>query len=546
MSASLGGVLSFLRRLVPDGPAAEDGQLLARFLQGEGSAFTVLVGRYAPLVWGVCKRTLGTTPDAEDAFQATFVVLVQKAASLTDGRPLGPWLYRVASRTASKARARAGKRQTQPLSEVGEPASRASSELHQRELGRLLDEELGRLPERYREPLVLCYLEGLTNEQAAQRLACPTGTVLSRLSRGREQLRERLQRRGVDLQVLLTPATLAPPVPASLLTLVSEAGLLLRVGAIGGVSSTALILAKGVMFSMLMRKLELMGAVCLVLALTATGAGWWTHRLAAAAQPSPAVALSADQDQQAKPADKQPEKPTTDEVKKVPPPVGHDEVAKLLNKRIDFHGTQGILDPQLKFGEVIAEISRLHRVPIEVNELAFQGEGIDDVMQLPVAEKSPLPAMKGVSLRRVLDKVLSRVPMPSGPVILVRQDHLEITTGMFARAELNLLTTPVPFRPLVVKKFQNVPLKTALEELAEENGLSIAIDVAVQETAADTQISARFVNTPVDAAVNVLVDMAGLDVARIENVLYVTTSKKAEALNELQERKLHRATGTGL
>src|SRR5262245_3490672 len=116
MRSPLGGILSYLRRLAPEGEGDGDGPLLSRFVNGDGDAFAVLVGRHAPLVWGVCRRLLGPSHDAEDAFQATFVVLVQKAASLGDGRPLAPWLHKVAARTAAKARARAAKRRSRETS----------------------------------------------------------------------------------------------------------------------------------------------------------------------------------------------------------------------------------------------------------------------------------------------------------------------------------------------------------------------------------------------------------------------------------------------
>src|SRR5262249_20213533 len=162
------------------------------------TAFAALMGRYAGLVWGVCCRTLRQPADAEDAFQATSLVLTLKAPSLGRG-PLGPWLHTVASRTAAKARARAQIRATRDNNGVpaAEPVANDPPPLD--DTSRLLDEEIGRLPEKYRGAVILCYLEGLTDAQAAERLGCPTGTVSSRLSRARDILRRRLERRGVEL-----------------------------------------------------------------------------------------------------------------------------------------------------------------------------------------------------------------------------------------------------------------------------------------------------------------------------------------------------------
>jgi RNA polymerase sigma factor (sigma-70 family) len=173
----------------PDG----DGALLARYLaQGDESAFSALVARHGPMVLGVCRRLLVNSHDADDAFQATFLVLVRKAAQLRDPDRLGPWLYGVANRVASKARKR--RKAHDPLVDTAS-VSAAPSDWH--DLRPILDAELCRLSHRHREVLVLCFLEGATAEEASRRLGCPVGTVKSRLARGRESLRARLVQRGV-------------------------------------------------------------------------------------------------------------------------------------------------------------------------------------------------------------------------------------------------------------------------------------------------------------------------------------------------------------
>src|SRR5262249_31616689 len=146
--------------------------------------------------------------DAEDAFQATFLILVRKAGSL--GRPelLGNWLYGVAYRTAARARAEATRRRFRevPLIDRDLPAKESTPDGVWRDLRPVLDEEINRLPDKYRAPFVLCYLEGKTNEEAARQLGCPLGTVLSRLARARERLRLRLTSRGLTLSVGLLGA----------------------------------------------------------------------------------------------------------------------------------------------------------------------------------------------------------------------------------------------------------------------------------------------------------------------------------------------------
>jgi len=176
-----------------------DGQLVARFLsQGEGSdaAFRALVIRHGPMVLSVCRRILDDPAAADDAFQATFMVLVKKARGLRDRELLGGWLHGVAIRVARKARSAAAHRrevEQRSFQRQDEPAHD-----HERaELRAIIDEEIRRLPEHYRLPLVLCHLEGMRHQEAAHRLGCAVGTIESRLSRAREQLRTRLVRRGV-------------------------------------------------------------------------------------------------------------------------------------------------------------------------------------------------------------------------------------------------------------------------------------------------------------------------------------------------------------
>ncbi len=193
-------VLQHLRRALGQAErAASDAQLLERFLaQRDPEAFELLVWRHERLVLSACRRILGDLHDAEDAFQATFLTLVRKARSIGRGQALASWLYRVACRIALRARAGRAGRERQGIDLTGLPAGDdAASE--RRELGPVLDEEVGRLPEKQRAAVVLCYLEGRTYAEAARVLGCPVGTVSTRLTHARERLRARLQRRGLGL-----------------------------------------------------------------------------------------------------------------------------------------------------------------------------------------------------------------------------------------------------------------------------------------------------------------------------------------------------------
>jgi RNA polymerase sigma-70 factor (ECF subfamily) len=176
-----------------------DTVLLRRFVVAqEEAAFAALVRRHGPLVWAACRRLLPYTEDAEDAFQATFLVLVRKARAIRQPELLGNWLYGVAYRTARKARAMATRRRAVERQVACMPPVNSSADLPdltRRELRAVLDEALHGLPEKYRAPLVLCYLQGLTNEEAARRLGWPVGSMSTRLARGRELLHQRLKNR---------------------------------------------------------------------------------------------------------------------------------------------------------------------------------------------------------------------------------------------------------------------------------------------------------------------------------------------------------------
>jgi RNA polymerase sigma factor (sigma-70 family) len=168
-----------------------DGQLLERFAdrRGEGSeaAFSALMQRHGPMVLRVCREALRDTHAAEDAFQATFLVLARRAGAIRKTESVGPWLYGVALRVASCARASEARRRARDRRGARMDAA-YNDDLDRRDDGPAIHEEIGRLPEKYRAAVVLCYLEGLTHEQAARQLGWPVGTVRTRLSWAREKL----------------------------------------------------------------------------------------------------------------------------------------------------------------------------------------------------------------------------------------------------------------------------------------------------------------------------------------------------------------------
>ncbi len=269
----LGAFVRHVRRLVDDRAVAElsDGQLLERFAVGrEPAALEALVERHGPLVLGVCRRVLGRRAEVDDAFQATFLVFVRKATSLDRRGSVAPWLYTVARRLALKVKAGAGR--VRPAEALPEPAVTADPlrELTAREYCGALDEELGRLPEKFRAPLVLCGLEGLTRDEAAQRLGWTVNVLKGRLERGRALLRKRLARRGLEIPTVLLTAALAERASAALVASTARAA----AEFLGGPTPTrATALAEGVLRTMFFTKGKVVAAALLLACVTAVGAG---------------------------------------------------------------------------------------------------------------------------------------------------------------------------------------------------------------------------------------------------------------------------------
>jgi RNA polymerase sigma factor (sigma-70 family) len=210
MAVSLMPLWQSVCRAVADASVATDRELIARFAQaGDESAFEVLLRRHSALVLGVCRRVLGNEADAEDAFQATFLLLARKAATTTWHDSVAGFLYRTAHHVACKARTAAIRRSRREKQVQARPSANPLEQLSAQELLSILDEELLRLPERYRAPLVLCYLEGATRDEAAAQLGCPPATLKSWLERGREKLHRAVQRRGLTLAGVLGATALA-------------------------------------------------------------------------------------------------------------------------------------------------------------------------------------------------------------------------------------------------------------------------------------------------------------------------------------------------
>ena len=259
-----------------------DGQLLARFGRGDGEAaelaFAALVERHGAMVLRVCQVQLADSHDIQDAFQATFLVLVEKARGLWVRDSLGPWLHQVALRTASCARSSAIRRRRLERRAAEDTAHRGPHEDDaSHELARALHEEIERLPERYRVPIVLCDLEGRTCEEAARVMGRPVGTIKCWRARGRERLRHRLIRAGLAPSVAAgaamfpNAARAAIPKPAAEQAVRAAVGILSGRMIAGVVPASVSMLVKGVIQAMALRKLRSMTAVICTLSFLAGG-----------------------------------------------------------------------------------------------------------------------------------------------------------------------------------------------------------------------------------------------------------------------------------
>jgi RNA polymerase sigma-70 factor (ECF subfamily) len=342
MASHVGRVVRQLRHLVEGNePALRDVELLRRFaVCRDEAAFAALVERHGPLVLGLCRRVLQSVHDAEDALQATFLVLARRAGGLRCPDSLAGWLFGVAYRVARKMKAQRGRRRE--VESKAPPATKVdATDLCRGELSVVLDEELRRLPEIQRQPLLLCYFEGLTQDEAARQLGWPRGTLKSRLERGRAILKSRLARRGLATAAVAAVTAsavpgLAVPPPAGLSVTLARAAALfaLRKPLPATVTPAAVVvLAEGVLRSMFAAKLKLLVGFLAATVALVCGAAAFARQTPTAAAPPARVAPQGPA--QPPPPDLPPpggvpvagQQPKNDPAKDAPPPKG--DVARL-------------------------------------------------------------------------------------------------------------------------------------------------------------------------------------------------------------------------
>jgi len=280
-NGQLSTVLRHIRQLISPRVGAEDsdGELLDRFIrQQDQAAFEALLQRHGPMVHGVCRSILHDAHDADDVFQATFLVLARKATSIRKQPSVASWLYGVAYRTALRAKINSARRRVHERQAVDMSHDDSVSEIGRQELRAVVHEELQQLPEKYRAPLVLCYLEGKTNELAAKELGWPAGSMAKRLARGRDLLRDRLAYRGVALPVgmlavLLTESGASAAVPPALLHATLQSAVLYasQASVAGIVSSSVASLADSMVQTMAWTRWQIAALTLLAIGLLGGG-----------------------------------------------------------------------------------------------------------------------------------------------------------------------------------------------------------------------------------------------------------------------------------
>lgn len=535
-------------------PACSDHDLLKAFIgERSQSAFAALVDRHGGLVMGVCRRILNHSQDAEDAFQATFLVLAQRARTLTGPRPLGPWLYEVARRVALKARKRRKPQAALNLDAEFSGTAMQSISVAQDEIGSMdcaeiqpiIDEEIEHLPRVYREALILCQLEGHTKAEAARLLGCPEGTVSSRLMRAKETLRARLLKRGITLSSFFALETLLAPAPVSaqLVQQTIQAALGLTAGATiaaGVISPSVFSLMQGASHAMVLTKLKL-AVVGLVLAGgMSVGAGYvlggWGPEQAPGKNPGPAAAVTSASTQ-ITPANPSQEKPKFDSDSTIGRKITNsDELRQLLvAPTYDFDKRFGEATPlrenvdfiQKRFGFTCV-------IDMEAFKRASPDIKLEDLLNSPIN----LPRMPGCNLDTILHTMLEQIAPRGGEFLqstfMVRNGHLFIVPKDF------IVQAPDAMTVAVDGKLQRLTLAQALDKLSEETGVSIVLDPRVDEMAKSTEVRCSIRNLKLLSAVRLLANMADLSVLDVDGALYVSTEENIAKY----QRDVNRNEGT--
>jgi RNA polymerase sigma factor (sigma-70 family) len=523
-SETLGRFLWHIRQ-VHGASQASDAQLLERFAsRREEQAFVALVRRHGPLVLGVCRRVLRDDHESEDAFQATFLALARQASSIRRGECLSSWLYGVALRVALRARAELARRR-QHERKAAQKGNGASRETFPLELRLVLDEELGRLPARYRGALVLCYLQGKTHIEAARELGYPPGSMSRHLARARELLRARLVRRGIVLSTALLGVELATltaraALPSTLVggTVRACTAFAIYQGA-STISTKVLALADGALKSMFIVHLKMAAVVVIAVCALGAGAGAFLHH---------AITPQAIADNQAPPSanenpslEQEPPPPNSEPTPK--PPASKENIApepdvwerRLVELRAQLGQSITVEFDKMPLDDAISFLGPRYNLPIVYLSDAFKEEDeLDEFRKRPIQ----LQKLAGFELRTVLRMLLER----ANADYQLREGGLFIFPKEYA-ASGRLLQQPVTV------SFRQVSLDQALARVAAKTGVSVVLDARAARDA-KIAITADLDNVPLETAVRILADMAALKPVALGNTFYVTTIANARML----------------
>jgi RNA polymerase sigma factor (sigma-70 family) len=511
-----------------------DGELLRRFVQAqEQAAFTALVQRHGPMVLGVCRRVLHSEHDAEDVFQATFLVLARKARALNQYGSLGNWLHTVAFRLALKTRGQSTQQRAQERQVADVPELSAHNSGWE-ELRSALDAELERLPIKYRAPIVLCYLEGKTNTEAARELGWPVGSVKIRLARARALLRDRLSRRGLTLSAGLLGPTLAEQasaaVPLALLETTSEAASLFATGnvtAAGVISLRGVPIAQGALRDMFISKFKTFVVFFVSLGFVGVGSG---------------ILLSRD-------STLDPGAPSAPAAVAVAPKVGGDPAPAEAPNPALLEEQERTEERSLRRIQVINRLMNTGRFSeayqealVMQEDLISQGAVIPPAVlavlkQRAAAESTPVnPKANKRALTGERIEAINQL-MNTGRFGEAYHEALSLQADQIARgvvlspAMFTVLKqlAPAPTPQQVNVQAKGRALSELLQDISRSSGIGIVIDSRVAAKAAG-KITVSFPSIPAETAIRLLADMADLQPVRVDQVLYVTSKENARAL----------------
>lgn len=480
------------------------------------AAFAVLVQRHGPLVYRTCCAVLRNAHDAEDAFQATFLVLTRKAPSLRSQRCVGPWLYEVARRVSLHARAAAEHRQRHER-QAAVPETESVAPERREELS-LLHDALQQLPSRWRIPIVLCDLEGLSYQEAAGQLGWSVPTFRNRLARGRQRLQTSLRRRGIEPAAAIGAYAAIPTVPQTLLKTTAVQSIL-GAGVAGAIPASILALTNSGLQTMLLIKLQSAGLAFVATSVLIAGA----------------IGLSG-QTPTSKPKGDDAEKPATKAAEKPESNVAVSAKTAALVAKLSGSASidKPIEDTSLR--DVLEYLSEKFGVTFVIDRQGFERIGKQNVEE----ERIRLAKMPNVSLDTVLRQVLAQVQ----GAFMVREDHIEVTSFdaavMESRNGVGLareFSTEV--QPLVSVVCADQPIGNVLAEFSRQSRRNVVLDSRIPDRAR-LNVSVTLLNTPLDTATRIVAELVNLKTVSMDNVIFVTSREHAAELENEKDAAAER------